>query len=186
MDRYLEAVFDEYGGADAFFRESDAHLAHFNETWLQDIELVGRILRAHLVVEHFLTEYLEACNPKLPSLRKAGLTFDQKVRLLSNDDAAINSAIPGIRRLNQIRNRIAHNLALELTTEDRSAFLGVQFFSALRREKQKRGMSVGEDPIDVLEDFSKLAASWLQSGANGSSEKLTRAISRAAKQDDDR
>lgn len=142
-------------------------------------------MRAHLVVEHFLTEYLEASNPRLPSLQDAGLTFDQKIKLLPDGDAAIRSAIPGIKRLNKIRNRIAHNLAMELTNEDRSAFLGVEVFAAMRKEKKKREMLVGDEPIDVLEDFSKLAAAWLQSGANGTSQKVSRAMIRVAGQGDE-
>lgn len=178
MDEIIEAVFDEYGGREGFFRETEENLAKFNDLWSQDLELIGRVLRAHLVVEHFLTEFIQARNPDLPSLREASLTFDQKLRLLPDDALNIKMLEPGIRRLNQIRNRIAHNLALDLSTEDRSSFLGIQIFSAIRNEKKKRDMPVGEEPIEVLEDFSKMAGSWLQGRSDGTAEKVGRAIER--------
>lgn len=183
---YVEAVFEEFGGAEAFFEESEAHLEYFNETWSQDIELVGRVLRAHLVVEYFLTEYIQKINPRLPSVMEAGLTFEQKIKLLPSEDAAIQMSIPGMRHLNKIRNRIAHSLGLELTNEDRSAFLGNQLFSGMRKAKIEREMLVGNEPIDVLEDFSKLVASFLQSGANGTSERMAAAMKRVSQNENDR
>jgi len=184
MDEIIEAVFDEYGGRDAFFREAEENIARFNELWEQNLDLIGRVLRAHLVVEHFLTEFIHARNPDLPSLHAAGLTFNQKLKLLPDDAINIKMLKPGIRKLNRIRNRIAHNLALELTDEDRSSFLGIQIFSAFRNEKRKREIPVGDEPIEVLEEFSIMAGSWLQNGSDGTAEKVRRAVGRFAPTDE--
>ena len=178
MNDVIQAVFEEFGGRENFFRESQQQLDYFNRLWDRDTELVGRVLRAHLVVEHFLTEYIQTTNPRLPSLDDVGISFEAKVRLLPSDVTHIQMIVPGIRQLNRIRNTIAHRLEVEISTEERSSFLGVPVFAAMRNEMKKRNPDLPDAPIDVLEDFAKLAANWLQGGADGSSEKWQRAIAR--------
>ena len=62
--------------------------------------------------------------------------------------------IPGIRRLNKIRNRLAHNLSADVTTDDVNVFLGITLFKAMRDESAKPNHASGA-PIDILEDFSR-------------------------------
>ena len=53
------------GGQEAFLRAADQELENIHQKWNQNIELIGRILRAHLFVEHYMTEYLAKTNPRL-------------------------------------------------------------------------------------------------------------------------
>ena len=142
------------GGHDAAFAHFDADFRLLNDRWNQDTDSIGRILRAHLFVEHFLTEYLVARNPELGSPEDARLTFAQKLALIGDATGGVAYLIPGIRRLNAIRNRLAHNLAADVTPEDVSVFLGIALFKAMRDELARPNQASG-DPIDILEDFSR-------------------------------
>jgi hypothetical protein len=139
------------------------HLDLFNKKWNTNIEITGRILRAHLFVEHFLTDYLQAQNPNLGSLEDARLSFTQKLLLVDEKKSVIVYLLPGIKRINTIRNRVAHSLEATITKEDRDLFLSIDFFVAMRNEEakyDKRKLSF--EPLDVMEEFSLFAGSALQ------------------------
>src|SRR5690349_2061866 len=90
------------GGNDKAWEAFDTDFRFITTRWEQDTATIGRILRAHLFVEHFLTEYLQARNPEIGSLDDARLTFAQKTALVDAGMAATSYLIPGIRRLNSI------------------------------------------------------------------------------------
>ena len=153
------------GGHEKAFRLLDADFQEVTRRWAQDTAKIGRILRAHLFVEHFLTEYLQAKNPDLGSLDDARVTFAQKIPLINTDELRIAYLLPGIRRLNTIRNRIAHSLHADVTQDDANVFLQIQLFSALRNESAKRSQRApSSDPIDIMEEFAVHAGSLLHLG----------------------
>lgn len=147
-------AFELMGGREAFFAAADKELAEVQARWNQNVETIGRILRAHLFVEHYLTEYLSNANPRLGAASEARLTFAQKVALLDSKNRDISVILPGIKRLNTIRNRLAHNLNAQVTSEDASAFLQCERFAALRAARASES-KIGTEPIDVLEDFAR-------------------------------
>lgn len=126
---------------------------------------MGRILRAHLFVEHFVTEYLHAKNPSLGDLSAARLTFAQKVELVGGADPAVAYLVPGLRRLNKIRNRLAHTLSTSVTNEDRDAFLLIELFRALRDALASPAVASVE-PVDVLESFAQHAGMALNAASD--------------------
>ena len=142
------------GGAEAFYTAADKELDEIQRKWNQNIDLIGRILRAHLFVEHYMTEYITNTNSRLGDLNQARLSFVQKTALLDATNPDMTDILPGIRQLNRIRNRLAHNLDVQVTGEDAKTFLESERFAALRaaREREK---PVSSEPIDVLEDFAQ-------------------------------
>jgi len=165
----VEKVFEAYGGADNFFHAMDERLESFNAVWSQDTQSIGRVLRAHLVVEHFLSAYLETANPNLGSLEKARLSFSQKVELLGDSDPFIAELAPGLRRVNEVRNRLSHNLSVSITSSDVDSLLSVAMYRAMREERNKRFAPLSDEPLDVLEHFAQFAAASLQHSASGDS-----------------
>jgi len=123
------------------------------------------VLRAHLAVEHFLTKHIETSNPKLGSLDNARLSYAQKVDLLDEHDRIAEFLKPGLKRLNQIRNRLAHKLKMDIGTEDRDAFLAIEIFSAMREEGSKGFGAPATDPLSVLEQFARFASGLLQASS---------------------
>ena len=166
MKEYVDRVIVAHGGLEKFFALMDERLQAFNTVWDQDSGKIGRVLRAHLAVEHFITDYIRAKNPGLGSIDDVRLTFSQKVALLPTNDPAIGPLKPGLKRLNKIRNRIAHNLKVDVAQDDKTIFLGNAIFSAMRSERAKRLGHTADDPLSVLEQFSKFAAGLLHAAAS--------------------
>ncbi|HDR9511800.1 hypothetical protein C5615_36350 [Burkholderia cepacia] len=166
------------GGVDAVTNSLEAEYVAMKLRWNQDITAIGRILRAHLYVEHYLTEHLQQVNPRLGDLDDARLTFAQKVNLLDGSwNIAIRQLIPGIKQLNKIRNRLAHNLTAAVSDEDAVIFLNVPIFSALRQADGKPREEGGkESPLDILEYFSEFAASCLHNSSSSFGKAYERAI----------
>ncbi len=167
----VKHVIELSGGHDAFFEKSHAELNRLNAVWKQDSLTIGRILRAHVFVEHFLNELLRAKNPGLGPLDKARLTFAQKVSLVGPESPEVEDLLPGIRRLNQIRNRLAHSLHADLTTEDADVLLNCSLFRAMRDEDARHISEIASTkPIDVVEDFALHVGGRIQSHVSGAAE----------------
>jgi hypothetical protein len=145
------------GGVERTRQVADQELGEMNRRWNQDVESIGRILRSHLYVEHYMTEYIEKSNPRLGSIGKARLTFGQKLALLDPDDPRLQEVKEGVKHLNTIRNRLAHRLSAAVTSEDSVVFLRARYFGEMREEKAKPGRP-SDDPLDILEEFAKHAS----------------------------
>ena len=91
-------------------------------TWqsLEDIdyENLGYFLSCHLVIEHYLDEYLKIEYPSL-DWDSARQTFSQKVSLLSKFKVSDKyDCIPAIKHLNSLRNKLSHNINFSMSSED--------------------------------------------------------------------
>lgn len=168
------------GGHEKAFQAFDADFHSITTRWEQDTTTIGRILRAHLFVEHFLTEFIQSRNPELGPLDEARISFAQKVALLGAGSAGTSYLIPGIRRLNKVRNRLAHTLRAEVTDDDANAFLQIDMFRAMREEKARReSRTANADPIAVLEEFAMHAGITLHASASRNVDVWAQAISAA-------
>lgn len=166
------------GGREKAFAAMEADYDAMKERWNQDTDSIGRILRSHLYLEHYLTEYLQHANPALGDLDEARLNFAQKANLLRSDAPVIDMIIGGIRHLNKIRNRLAHNLRAAVTEEDAYVFLSQGIFRAMREEGAKgAGQEPSTDPLDVLEAFAEFASAMLHNGTTSHGEAFRQAIS---------
>jgi hypothetical protein len=166
FEESVQRLFDAYGGKEHFFAQMSARHSEFNAVWMQDADGIGRVLRAHLAVEHFMNAYLQAINPELGSVENARLGFLQKVDLINEKDRLMGSLKQGLRRLNAIRNRIAHNLQVDVGAEDRDVFLSIAIFAAMRSERAKREGPEPDDPLSVMEQFAKVTSGLLHAGSD--------------------
>lgn len=167
-EKFAARVIALHGGREAFLVQTKAQVDELNTRWNQDAVLIGRILRAHLFVEHYLVTYLEARNPNLGKMEDARLSFNQKVELLDRKDPRVSYLVPGIKRLNQVRNRLAHTLSAHVSREDQDSFIAIDLFRALRDALALPG-TPSDEPIDVLESFAQHAGMALQSAADPNS-----------------
>jgi hypothetical protein len=156
----VKRVIELLGGKDRLHEVLDAEFGEMRRRWDTDPERIGRVLRAHLYVEHYLTENIQNANPRLGQLSKTRISFSQKVALLDRSNKNLNEAVPGIERLNAIRNRLAHQLDVKITDEDLTAFRSAGMFWAMREESAKPA-SPSTDHLDILEDFARHAVHWL-------------------------
>lgn len=134
----------------------------FNEVWNQDFARGARVLRAHLVVEHFLNLYLTHTNPQLGSIAEARLGFAQKLTLMGDHDSILEMLRPGMLRLNQVRNRLAHRLSVEISEDDVASFMSIRLFSATWKASHPKTWNRKPNPLKVLEEFAQLSAAMLQ------------------------
>ncbi len=145
------------GGQAEYERLAAEEVNEVQRRWNQDTDAIGRILRAHLFVERFMTENLQRANPALGPVEKARLTFAQKIELLNPSDPDVAAAVSGLRAMNRIRNRLAHQSDASVTADDAAALLECQTFSRLLRFRH-RGDLNALAPIEVLENFARFAA----------------------------
>lgn len=179
-ERVFQRIAELMGGKHAIIKAMEDDFYAMKERWNQDVNLIGRILRAHLHVEHYMTEHLQHANPNLGDLDDARASFNQKWNLLDKNDRRIGWLLPGIKRLNVIRNRLAHNLATSVTEEDRDVFLGQQVYKAMRDASEKGQQPLSTEPIDVLEHFAEFASSMLHNRASKHGQAFAQAFREAA------
>lgn len=105
---------------DDFNRHFDAENEKFIALLRRDHDEIGRVLKAHLILEHYLTNYLSRCLG-IENIDSIRLTFAQKVELLPSTGSAASVIKLGIKRLNTIRNMLAHRLDVDLEQVDLNA-----------------------------------------------------------------
>ncbi|HIF9172212.1 TPA: hypothetical protein ACX6PS_000848 [Photobacterium damselae] len=143
------------GGVEKLKVNSDCSLQEINSKWHQHTEIIGRVLRSHLFVEHYMTGYLVSSSLSISRKKADKLTFAQKVDLVEQaNEPQLEELLAGIRCLNRIRNNIAHNLAIELTLDSIKAIADSKSFIVLRRELAKPNEPCSK-PISVIESFSQ-------------------------------
>ncbi len=134
----------------------EAHFEHENNRFkallAQDHDLLGRVLKCHLVIEHYLDRFLTA-HYEIRDLADAKLSFYQKAKLLPDSASAAAFVKPGIVRLNTIRNQFGHTLRPVLRNND----LGT-INDAL--SVARRGVKFKE-PIEAIEAFTTVACTFL-------------------------
>lgn len=146
------------GGRERLREAMDEELSEMTSRWDQDIDSIGRILRSHLYVEFYMTDYLQKSNPILGSLKSAKLSFAQKLALLDPHDSRVKEILEGLKHLNAIRNRLAHRLNAIVGPEDSAIFLRAEYFGAMRVARFLP-VNPSDNPLDILEDFAKYATS---------------------------
>ncbi len=158
--QFVERVLLKYGGRKATFEALDARFQQMQSRWHQNVNTMGRILGAHLFVEYYLEKYITSKNPNLNGLLDARLSFRQKVELANLSEPGLSELRIGIRRLNTIRNRLAHTLHADVTPKDVDAFLNAKHFTALR-DALAAPEKPSSIPVDVLEEFARFCGIFL-------------------------
>lgn len=136
-------------------------LDEFNQAYgsfvKKDDELVSVVLRSHLIVEHFLDEYLHAANPAIENWGHARLTFAQKLAIADNSRSKVRLLMPGLKALNSLRNSLVHSLEAEF---DETKIQPIVEFVSIW--KQALGYPIPSG-IEFIEAFALTASGWLHS-----------------------
>ena len=115
-------------------------------------DTLGRVLKCHLIVEHYVDRFL-AAHFGIEDLHAARLSFAQKAALLPNEATAAALVKPGIVRLNRIRNGFCHSLGFKLPTQDLRPISTVLEIA--------RPGTVFRSPMAVIEAFTTVACTFL-------------------------
>ena len=113
---------------------------------------MGLILKCHLILEYYMAECLKASYPLMGDVEAARLSFHQKFQLLAKFVFGFPWVRDGVRELNSIRNKVAHNINYEIKDSDlKQIYECMDVFYKIRKEPVKRGN-------DAIVDFTNFAA----------------------------
>jgi hypothetical protein len=115
-------------------------------------DIIGRLLKCHLVVEHYLERFLSE-HYGIEDVQSAKLGFFNKVALLPAQASSAAFVKPGILKLNSLRNRVGHNLGADISFDDLGPINGVLNVA-------RPGIDFYA-PIDAIEAFTTVACTWL-------------------------
>lgn len=104
--------------APAIEAEFHAFKKKYRELWNADHEAKVIVLQCHLILEAFLTDYLQHANPASARIGETRLTFAQKADLAYNPKINFAFLMVGVKALNTLRNRLAHRVAYNVTDDD--------------------------------------------------------------------
>lgn len=154
--REIEGIEKVVAHLKGHWAEIDTHFeaenSHFKTLLRQEHDLLGRLLKCHLMIEHYLERYLVA-HYGIVDLSDAKLTFFQKAKMLPDGNSAVTFVKPGILKLNSIRNRFGHTLEPDLDMHE----LG-PIWDVLRAARENVEF---DSPIAAIEAFTTVAATFL-------------------------
>ncbi|SRR6266496_1334810 len=137
---------------EAIHADFDVHNQRFLQLANANHDVIGRVLKAHLVVESFLNTFLSS-HYGISDLPEAKLSFFQKAKLLPDGASSAAFVKPGILQLNAIRNKFGHNLDFEIKPSEGSAIYEVLSVA--------RSGSEFPSAVDAIEAFSPVACAFL-------------------------
>ena len=117
-----------------------------------DHDTIGRVLRAHLVIETFLGEFLMA-HYGIDELDELRLTFAQKAKLLPKSKSSAAFVRPGIIQLNAVRNKFGHRLNHTIESHEISAIYEVL-------QAARSGVRFASQ-VEAIEVFAPIACAFL-------------------------
>lgn len=133
---------------DDFNTQNERYLA-FAAT---DHDVIGRVLRAHLIVENFLNPYL-ADHLSVDNFDGLRFSFHQKASLLPSEGVSAAFVKPGILQLNRIRNKFGHRLDFTFQSHEISAIYEVL--------QVARGDIKFATDVEAIEAFAPIACAFL-------------------------
>jgi hypothetical protein len=84
-----------------------------------DYDTLGYLLSCHLIIEHYLDNYLETRASASFGWQEAKLTFGQKISLVSKlPFPEPYDFSPAIKHLNSLRNKFSHNISATVSDKD--------------------------------------------------------------------
>ena len=138
------------------WREFSEHFESENEKFKElfgsDYVGMGRVLRCHLISEHYIEEYLRK-KLNIANISDARLSYYQKAMLLPDRGYPPMLIKPGLVKLHQIRNRFAHNINGRISVEELESMTGIMRISGRKTEDIAA--------ISLVESFTTLACTFL-------------------------
>lgn len=149
IHQVLEVIKPHMGGIEKHFSDTNET---FNNLMQQSHDDIGRVLKCHLIVEHFLTKFVSDFY-KINNIEGLQLRFSQKTELIPKSGISASFVRPGIIQLNKIRNRLGHDLSTRVESHYVSAIY--QVLAVCRKGVQFAS------PIEAIEAFTPIASAFL-------------------------
>jgi len=136
--------------------EIEAHFHQENAKFIALMEkphdTLGRLLKCHLILEHYLNRFLTE-HFGIEEVEEAKLGFFNKAMMLPMKASSAAFVKPGILKLNSLRNKAGHRLGVDIGFEDLGPINEVLGIA--------RAGTQFTTPIDAIEAFTTVACTWL-------------------------
>lgn len=142
------------------FENGKAKWKRFDEI---DFEVIGFFLSCHLVIEHYLDEFLVAYSPAPFGWDSANLTFGQKVSLISTlKQFPEPYTIPFVlKHSNSLRNKLSHNVKFVVSIE--ALLPEIQFLQKITPPETSASPTSLTDIKSVLHGFTGMVCVYFAS-----------------------
>ena len=146
-------------------QELDKELSEFNTKIIQllnkEADELGRVLKCHLIVEHYLDNYLSEAFPAVDNWSNARLTFSQKLELIQSPQTIFTYSYLPIKNLNSIRNKFSHKLDYSMKSSD---YKEIEKMMTIWNTALGRPLQTG---INLVEEFTLWICGNIDSVING-------------------
>ncbi len=146
--------------------------------WAQDCELIGRVLRAHLFVEHFMNDFIARQNPNLPRAGIDKLPFATKVGLLGHSKPFIATYSSALWALNDIRTDFGHRLDSKVNQKRIVTILEAGEFVKYQ-EGIRAPVTDATPAVEVVEAFARLMGKIFHGESSPTAGAISVALQRA-------
>jgi hypothetical protein len=162
----------------AFFEEDDGIPPRFGKNFREngpiwekvtglDFEAIGRVLVCHLSIEHYVNNLIELSTPKSFNWEKSRMSFNQKLNLVQ--DLVIfqkNECVKGIRILNEIRNKLSHELLANIDENKLKELHQILLKMVCTRKSQEENEEVKSHfnlfgPHAIIERFTSITCAMI-------------------------
>lgn len=128
-----------------------------------DFEVIGFFLSCHLVIEHYLDEFLVAYSPAPFGWDSANLTFGQKVSLISTlKQFPEPYNIPSVlKHFNSLRNKLSHNVKFVVSID--ALLPEIQFLQKVAPPETSDLLTELTDIKSVLHSFTGMVCVYFAS-----------------------
>jgi hypothetical protein len=76
------------------------------------------ILKCHLIIEHYIDEYIKIAFPSIENIEKMNLRFASKIEMITNPKTQFELYYKSLKQMNSLRNKFAHNLCYRISKTD--------------------------------------------------------------------
>lgn len=132
--------------------EFERHSDEFHALWSASHDEIGRILKAHLVLENYLNSYIE-CHYDIEEFQSIRLSFYQKALLLPRSDFKARYLKAAILQVNAVRNKFGHRLNHKIDPNEID-----EIYKVLK--VARKGISYSK-PLEAIEAFVPIACTFL-------------------------
>ncbi|OED36887.1 hypothetical protein AB833_26135 [Chromatiales bacterium (ex Bugula neritina AB1)] len=133
------------------FNEEFLHL------WHNRGNSIGRIVKSHLLLEHYLNEYLRVIHPSIRNIDALKLSFKQKLSMLDLPGDMMTYILPVLDVINRLRNRLVHSLDIEMNDDEIDPIRKLLAFT--RKQSNNDPDLADRSPADLIEESTKLLCS---------------------------
>jgi hypothetical protein len=145
-------------------KEAEKDLLAFNTKILRllnkETDELGRVLKCHLIIEHYIDNYLNVAYPTVYNWNNIRLTFSQKLELTQNPKT-IFTYYSAIKNLNSIRNKFSHKLNYSIKSED---YKDIETIMRIWNTELNKSLQSG---INLIEEFTIWICVNIDSMING-------------------